>query len=277
MAAGLGALQGVTEFLPISSSGHLSLAQAWLGVDLSAVGHRFNIVVHAGTLVAVLWEYRRDLVALIRGVLGGEPAARGLFVALVVATLPLGLALVPAIEGAVLAVESRPQWIGVSLWVTAILLAFAHFQRPRPRIGEARRSLEGRASTGADEEAPGPVGALVIGLFQLLAITPGISRSGSTIAAGLGLGLSRVAAARFSFLLSIPAILGATAKESLAIAQEPATATIDWTVYALGFAVSLAVGLLSLRLLVHLLVRVGLLPFVPYLIVAGAAAIVAGG
>lgn len=273
MAAGLGALQGVTEFLPISSSGHLSLAQSWLGVDLSAAGHRFNIVVHAGTLVAVLWAYRRDLVDLVRGVLGGQAAARRLFVALVIGTLPLGLALVPAIEGAVMTVEARPALIGVSLWVTALLLTFAHFYRPRARAQAQARP----GDAAAEAETPRPGAALVIGLFQLLAITPGISRAGSTIAAGLGLGLSRVAAARFSFLLSVPAILGASAKEALAIAREPAgAATIDATVYALGFAVSLGIGLLSLRLLVHLLVRVGLLPFVPYLLVAGAAAILAG-
>ncbi|MEZ4452048.1 MAG: undecaprenyl-diphosphate phosphatase [Nannocystaceae bacterium] len=261
MAAGLGALQGVTEFLPISSSGHLSLAQIWLGVDLSAVGHRFNIVVHAGTLVAVLWEYRRDLVKLLRGVFVGDAEARKLFLGLVIATLPLGLVLTPPIESTILAVEANPRWIGVGLWITAALLTFAHLRRPR--------------DTGGDV-LPSPPSALAIGLFQLLAVTPGISRSGSTIAAGVGLGLSRVAAARFSFLLSIPAILGASAKESLAILREPAPATDEWTVFAIGFAVSLVVGLLSLRLLVHLLVRVGLLPFVPYLVLAGAAAYFAG-
>ncbi|MCB9569353.1 MAG: undecaprenyl-diphosphate phosphatase [Myxococcales bacterium] len=262
LAAALGALQGVTEFLPISSSGHLSLAQAWLGVDPEAAGHRFNIVVHAGTLLAVLWVYRGDLLSLIRALLpGGEARSRRLLVALIVGTLPLGLALVPAIEGAVVAIEGRPAWIGVSLLVTAALLAYSHFARPR----------------GDDPDAPPSAPqALVIGLFQLLAITPGISRSGSTIAAALGLGISRLEAARFSFLLSIPAILGASLKEVLEIVGQPTASAGDPLPYVIGFVTSLVVGLASLRLLVHLLVRVGLLPFVPYLVLLGLAAIVAG-
>ncbi|MCA9658742.1 MAG: undecaprenyl-diphosphate phosphatase [Myxococcales bacterium] len=261
LAAALGALQGVTEFLPISSSGHLSLAQRWLGIDAAAAGHRFNIVVHAGTLLAVLWVYRADVLALLRALTpGGDPQTRRLLLALAIGTAPLALALVPAVEAGIVAIEQRPAAIGVSLLVTAGLLAFSHFADRRQENAEA---------------TPGPLQALVIGLLQLGAIIPGISRSGSTIAGALALGISRLAAARFSFLLSIPAILGASLKEALEIAQAPA-AGVDPLPFAIGFIASFVVGLASLRLLVHLLVKVGLLPFVPYLVVVGLAALFIG-
>jgi len=263
LAAALGALQGVTEFLPISSSGHLSLAQRWLGVDASVAGHRFNIVVHAGTLLAVLWVYRGDLLQLLRSLApGGSIQSRRMIGALLLGTLPLALALVPAVEHAVLAIEAEPTWIGLGLLLTAGLLAFTHYARPR----------------GEDPDAtPSTAQALVIGFFQLGAIVPGISRSGATIAAALALGLPRLPAARFSFLLSIPAILGASLKELIAISQAPAGAAVqDPLPYVVGFFASLVVGLASLRLLVHLLVRVGLLPFVPYLILVGVAALLLG-
>ena len=263
LAAALGALQGVTEFLPISSSGHLSLAQRWLDIDAAAAGHRFNIVVHAGTLLAVLWVYRADLLRLLRSLApGGEAPARRMILSLAIGTLPLALVLVPAVEEAVVAMESRPMWIGGGLLLTAAILGFAH---------------RARNPTGDPEAVPTAGQALVIGLLQLFAIVPGISRSGSTIAAALALGLPRLPAARFSFLLSIPAILGASLKEVLEIVQAPASASAaDPLPYLLGFLTSFVVGLLSLRLLVHLLVRVGLLPFVPYLIVLGLAALLIG-
>ncbi len=263
LAAALGAVQGVTEFLPISSSGHLSLAQRWLGIDASVAGHRFNIVVHAGTLLAVLWVYRADLLQLLRSLApGGSAQSRRMIGALVLGTSPLALALVPAVEKSVLAIEARPAWIGVGLLITAGLLAFTHYAKTRSEDPEA---------------TPTVLQALIIGLFQLGAIVPGISRSGATIAAALALGLPRLPAARFSFLLSIPAILGASLKEILAVSQAPASAApIDPLPYVVGFIASLVVGLASLRLLVHLLVRVGLLPFVPYLLLVGLAALLLG-
>jgi len=260
LSAALGALQGVTEFLPISSSGHLSLAQRWLGVDADAAGHRFNIVVHAGTLLAVLWVYRGDLLRLLRSLApGGAQRSRRMILALFVGTLPLALALLPAVEGTVLAIESRPAWIGGGLLLTAVILGFTH---------------RAKAPEDDPEAAVSTPQAMIIGLCQLCAIVPGISRSGATIAAALALGLPRLPAARFSFLLSIPAILGASLKEVLAVAQAPASAApIDPLPYVVGFVASFVVGLASLRLLVHLLVRVGLLPFVPYLVAIGLAAI----
>lgn len=261
----LGALQGATEFLPVSSSGHLALGQAFFGVDPEAGGHRFSIVAHVGTLLAVVWMYRRDVLELAMvplRPLTPSPARQTLLM-MVLATLPLGLVLVPGVEDAILAVESDPRLVGGCLLLTAAIL-FVAFRRP----SEA-------GSDEIDPPPPSPGVALTVGVAQLLAVLPGVSRSGSTIAAGLGLGLSRSAAARFSFLISIPAILGATVLEIAKLGEE--AAAIDPMPYVVGFVVSFVVGLACLRLLL-LLVRSGRIGgFVIYLVVVGTAAIVWGG
>lgn len=274
LAAALGALQGVAEFLPISSSGHLALAESVAGLDPTAVGHSFNIVVHAGTLLAVLLHYRGDLAGLARAVFGVVPknsasgtgpnaharedivSARALLLALVIGTLPLAAALAPPVEAVVLAAEHHPRAVGVCFLVTAAMLAFAHARALRQR---------------APHEVPRPWQALLVGVAQLVAILPGISRSGATIAAAMALGLGRLPAARFSFLLAIPAILGASLKEALDLMQAGAPEAVDPLAFLIGFLVSFVVGVATLRVLLVMLVRVGVLPFVPYLIVLGAA------
>lgn len=261
-AAFLGILQGIAEFLPISSSGHLSLAQAWLGIDPSSAGHSFNIVVHAGTLLAVLLVFRRDLLDLARGLVDARavPWARPLLAMLALASAPLVIVLIPGVEEAVVAMEGEVRWIGAALLITAALLAFSHRKHaPRDEL----------------HEPPRPAQALLIGLAQLFAVAPGISRAGSTIAAGLGLGLGRARAARFSFLLSIPAVGAATLKEALEVAQTGLGA-LPVGPFALGFVLSFVVGLLSLQLLLRLIERVGMLPFVPYLVLLGGAALMIG-
>lgn len=262
-AAGLGALQGIAEFLPISSSGHLSLGQLWLGIDPAAGGHSFNIVVHAGTLLAVLWVYRDDLRRIVTGTIfpADAPLARATALALIVGTLPLALFLVPGLEQTVIAFEGDARLVGGALLATAAMLAFSHRRNP------------------PEDELTKPPHlwqAALIGLAQLFAVLPGISRSGSTMSAALALGMGRARAARFSFLLSIPAIAGASAKELLDLASGEGAANVDPLAFVVGFVVSFAVGLASLRVLLALIGRVGLLPFVPYLLALGGAAILLG-
>jgi undecaprenyl-diphosphatase len=261
LAAFLGALQGIAEFLPISSSGHLSLAEAWLGIDAEAAGHSFNIVVHAGTLLAVLIVYRRDLLEMARGLFDpvAVPWARSMVWALIVGSLPLGIVLLPGVEDLVVRMEGEVRWIGAALLLTAAMLAFTHRRRP---------------PDDDPQQPPGRERALLIGFAQLLAVAPGISRSGSTIAAALALGLGRARAARFSFLLSIPAIVAAAAKEALDLLGGGAPADFAAGPFALGFATSFVVGLGALTLLLRLITRVGMLPFVPYLIALGVIALV---
>jgi undecaprenyl-diphosphatase len=263
VAVALGAVQGLTEFLPVSSSGHLALSQAFFGVDPSAGGHRFSIVAHAGTLLAVLWMYRRDVVDLARVPLrlGTASPARQTLMVMVVATLPLGLVLIPGVEAAIVEVESHPRLVGGCLLLTATIL-FVAFR------------CKTEAGIDFDPTPPTPRQAILIGLAQLVAVLPGVSRSGSTIAAGLGVGLSRAGAARFSFLISIPAITGATVLELRKLGQE--SGAVDPLPYAVGFLVSFAVGLACLRLLL-LIVRHGRINgFVIYLAIVGTAAVIWG-
>jgi len=264
VAVALGAVQGLTEFLPVSSSGHLALAQAFFGVDPGAGGHRFSIVAHGGTLLAVLWMYRRDVVELAKVPLhlGTASPARQTLLMMVVATLPLFVVVIPGVEEAVVTVETHPRWVGACLLVTATILFVAF-----------RRKTE--AGIDFDPTPPTLRQAILIGCAQLVAVLPGVSRSGSTIAAGLGVGLSRAGAARFSFLISIPAILGATVLELRKLLREDAGA-IDWLPYGVGFLVSFAVGIACLRLLL-LIVRHGRIGgFVVYLAIVGTAAIILG-
>lgn len=262
----LGALQGATEFLPVSSSGHLSLGQAWLGIDPQSAGHRFNITVHAGTLLAVLWVYRTDVAGLLRACLRPTVASeeRTLLGMMLLASLPLGIVLIPQVEAWVVAMESRVRWIGVALWFTAIVLflAFRHQARMPPSETTA---------------PPKPWQAFAIGCAQVVAVLPGISRSGTTIAAGLAVGLDRASAARFSFLISLIAVGGASAKEVLEALVAPETGAATQTLpFILGFVSSLAVGLASLRALLFLVQRGRVKGFVIYLMIVGTIAIVVG-
>ena len=261
-AAVLGAIQGATEFLPVSSSGHLSLGQVWLGVDPSVAGHRFNIVVHAGTLLAVVWVYRRDVWALLRVLTRPTVASddRQRLSMMLVASLPLGVVLIPEVERAVIAMESSPTAIGLALWGTAAILFFAF-------RGQSERQSQ------PDPAPPKAWQALSIGFAQLLAVMPGVSRSGSTIAAGLAVGLDRTSAARFSFLISLIAIGGASAKETLDVLSDPASESIAVVPFSVGFVTSLVVGLLSLRGLLYLVNKGRVGVFVVYLAIVGGLAI----
>ncbi|MBL4689164.1 MAG: undecaprenyl-diphosphate phosphatase [Nannocystaceae bacterium] len=263
VAALLGALQGATEFLPVSSSGHLALAQAWLHVDPDVAGHRFNIVLHAGTLLAVLWLYRQDVRGLAGVVLRptADTPERRMLLAMFVATLPLGLAL--GLEPIVVTLEQSPRYVGAALLLTAAIVALS-FRRSGP-VPET-----------PNKTPPALPRALAIGLAQLIAIVPGISRSGSTIAAGLALKLDREQAARFSFLISIPAIGGATTLEVLKVIRDPSDGAIPWLAYGVGFLTSFGVGLLCLRWLLALVRGGKITGFVVYLLILGTAAIVFG-
>jgi undecaprenyl-diphosphatase len=263
-AALLGALQGATEFLPVSSSGHLSLAQAWLGIDAESAGHRFNITVHAGTLLAVVWVFRKDVRALLRAAVRPTVASpeRTMIFMMILACLPLGIVLLPGVEAMVVTMEGQVRWVGLALLSTAVILFFAF------------RGQRGAAPTPSNAP-PSPRQAFFIGVAQLMAVLPGISRSGSTIAAGLAVGLDRGAAARFSFLISIPAITAASLKEALEVARSSAD-PVDPLPYAVGFATSLAVGLLSLRGLLYLVDRGRVGVFVLYLLCVGAIAVAVG-
>jgi undecaprenyl-diphosphatase len=196
----LGVLQGFTEFLPVSSSGHLALAQMLIpGFDQPGV--LFDVMLHVGTAAAVVWYERRQILEW-----AGSATGRRVLLLLVVGTLATAVVGF-ALRGAATAAFERPLWVGVFLVVTGCVVASTRWLNGGDRGVERTTWRE----------------AAVIGLLQGLAVFPGLSRSGTTIAAGLGAGLERSWAARFSFLLGVPAIAGVTLVELLSHRHELAT------------------------------------------------------
>ena len=237
----LGLVQGLAEFLPISSSGHLSIAQNLLGLN-TEIPEFFDVLLHLGTLVAVFVAYWRDIcdmvAELIRGV--GDlvhgttprqvPPARRLILLIIVGTLPLFILL--PIHKQVQALSNNMVFIGAALVVTGFLL----FACDLVRKGKKTE----RTATIAD--------VLVVGLGQAIATMPGISRSGMTIATGCVMGFERKFAVRFSFLLSIPAVLGA----NILSLKDALDAGIIWAevpMYVVGVVTAAVVGYACIRLL----------------------------
>jgi undecaprenyl-diphosphatase len=253
----LGIVQGLTEFLPVSSSGHLALAEAFLGVEGGGVA--FAVLLHAGTLLAIVLVFPGGVRSLVVGGLSWlrlprRPSGDALFAAkIALATVPgavVGLLLESRIEDAF----SNPRAVGLLLFVTAGLLL------------TTRRAPGGEGEVGWRD-------ALVIGCAQALAILPGISRSGATISTALLLGIARPRAAEFSFLASLPLILGSVVLELPDLRESSAAG--GGAALVIGFAVSFGVGWTALRWLLRL-VRTGRLHwFAPYCLAVGLAAVVA--
>jgi undecaprenyl-diphosphatase len=244
-AAVIGLLQGLTEFIPVSSSAHLELAP-WIAgwPDTRVVGSlAFDVFLHLGTLVALLVYFGRDwlrylgaLVASLRERRVGKDRDRRLAWLLVIATVPaaiIGFVGQDFIDS-VLHADSD----AVRLAIAAFLAVGAVALWIADRIGARNRRL-------ADLSTPN---ALTIGFSQALALLPGISRSGATITAGLALGLTREAAARFSFLLATPITLGAGVVGSRKLFEQPLSGN-EWVAVAIGFVVAAASGLFAIGFL----------------------------
>jgi undecaprenyl-diphosphatase len=229
----LGVVQGLTEFLPISSSGHLVVTEAAIG--LSSPGVLVEVVLHVATLLAVVLVYRNVLWRMIRGAIVGDPSSWRYIALLAIATVPAGIAGVWLQDFFEQAFESL-LLVGVNFVMTGAILW----------------STRGPVAV-ADRPAPGNGGAVGIGLAQALAILPGISRSGTTVAAAVWLGIDPVRAAEFSFLLVIPVVLGA------ALLQVPdlsgGVAAVGIGPLALGFAAAVVSGVVAIRWLVAMLRR----------------------
>lgn len=257
----LGIIQGLTEFLPVSSSGHLVFFQTMLGFSEPEL--LFDSALHMGTLVAVCLYFRSDLEKMFReswaflmgcakgqkaiGQIRNTPMA-ALSLAVLVGTVPTGVIGI-AFQSTVERLFGSVTFAGVMLLCTGGILAISRWISFR----------------NTREYPPGPPAALLVGTAQGLAILPGISRSGATIVCAMLCGLSRELAARFSFLLSIPAIIGAL--------------SLQWSTQGLdrvgllplltGFATSALVGILALRLLMAMVRRGHLFYFAPYCFLVG--------
>ena len=238
----LGLVQGVAEFLPISSSGHLAIAEHLLASGAIEVPDFYDVLLHLGTLVAVFIAYWQDIRDMILELIDGVrdlahgstpnpvPPARRMILLIIVGSLPRFI---------VLPVKDFVEGLGNSLYFVAaalVVTGFLLFASDRVRKG---RKTEKNASL---------VDVLLVGVAQAIATCPGISRSGTTITAGCFVGFERKFAVRFSFLLSIPAILGANIL-SLKSALEGEVVWADVPVYLVGVAVAAGVGYLCIRLL----------------------------
>jgi undecaprenyl-diphosphatase len=229
----LGIVQGATEFLPVSSSGHLVMGQYLLGLELSGV--TFEVVVHVATLLSILIVYRGRVVELVRGVLRGEREALRFALFLGVATVPAGVVGV-LLGDTMTGLFDDPRVTGVALLVTGTFLWTT-------RAAVAR---------GADRPLTLWM-AVAIGVVQALAITPGISRSGATVTAALWLGLRPDRAAEFAFLMAVPAIAGAGVLELRHLGE--GGGGVGATPLVLGGAAAAVTGVLAIRLFLALLRR----------------------
>lgn len=265
-AVTLGLVQGLTEFLPISSSGHLVIGQHLFGLTEAELV--FDVCVHVGTLVAVLFYFRHDLFSMVKTLFqvlsrfskkdislsqAWELNDIKLIVLIITGTLPtmvIGLAL----REIAATLFSSLLIVGVSLIITGLVLWITRSIPPR----------EPRFETFSIKKS------LVIGFIQGLSITPGISRSGSTIATALLLGLDRELAARYSFLLSIPAI---TAAALLSILDLEPGQSLDTVPLLSGMAMACVSGYAALKLLVFIVKKGRLYAFAPYCWIVGACAI----
>ena len=249
-----GLIQGVTEFLPVSSSGHLRLVPEALGSsppDLAA-----SAVLHLGTLLAVIVYFRADIAWLIRGVAGrADAAARRTALVVAAATIPAALAGWAA-GGVLDRFQESATAVGAALVANGLILWLASSRRRRPGAGENVRMVEDAG--GRD--------ALAAGLAQAVALLPGISRSGMVIAMGQRRGLSPRQAARLAFLMSIPVIAGAGLREAAGLSG---SGEWGWGLAA-GVAAAALSGYGAIALLIKTIARWGLRPFGIYCVAAGA-------
>jgi undecaprenyl-diphosphatase len=255
----LGIVQGLTEFLPVSSSAHLILARAFFGWDAHGLGLAFDVATHIGTLGAVLYYFRDDLWPLIAAgpaALMGGGGERGHLVRLVIAgTIPI--VIVGLLASDWLETLRTPGLCAVTLVVGALLMMAAERIRPTSR-GDADISI---------------AEAFLIGVGQAAALFPGMSRSGTTISIAMLMGIRREAAARFTFLMSVPAVMAAAAKETIEVRHQPLTSS-DLGMFAVGIVVAGVVGYLAVKYLIRYLATNSLDVFAYYRFVLAAAVVV---
>jgi undecaprenyl-diphosphatase len=259
-AALLGVVQGVTEFLPVSSTAHLLLTERLLGVE--DPGGVFTVTIQLGSILAVMWLYREKLAALIAGMFS-EPDARHFAIAIVVATIPAligGALLAPFVKRVLYA---RPLVFAVAFILGGIVMIAVERLRRAPAVLDAESTSLPRA-TG-------------IGVCQTIALIPGVSRSGATIVGGMALGLDRAAAAEFSFFIAMPTMTAAFAHDLLQVRHELSAArSVE---IAVGLLMAFVSSLLVITPFLKFVRRSGFAPFAWYRIALGSlllAAISAG-
>ena len=251
----LGVLEGLTEFIPVSSTGHLILMEAVLGFE-GPPGRVFDIAIQLGAILAIVVLYYRKLFGVLFA-LPTDPAARHFTIAILLAFLPAAV-IGAAAHGFIKSVLFSPWVVAVSLIVGGIAILLIERARPVARIHAIEQLPFGRA--------------LAIGFIQCLAMVPGVSRSGATIMGALLLGVDRRTAAEFSFFLAIPTMFGATVYD---LYKNRAGLTLDGgALIAVGFVAAFLVALIVVRALIGFVTRHGFAPFAWYRIALGTVALV---
>lgn len=250
----LGVIQGLTEFIPVSSTGHLLIAQQLLGIPASDEVFAFLVIVQLGTLVSLLAFYWQDLFSIARGVLRvRQPSLeRNIGIYILLATIPalvVGLLLNDAVER----LFQQPMLqASIRLLTAAVLMATAERFTPKNRHLDSMNWLD----------------ALFIGAMQVLAVFPGASRSGTTISGGMYRGFDRPSAARFAFLMSAPVMLAAGGYELLQVLQMPNKMEL-LPLFAVGFVTAAVVGWFAIKWLINYLSRRSLYVFAVYCAIVG--------
>ena len=252
----LGIVEGVTEFIPVSSTGHLILASELLGYD-AAQWSVFNVVIQLGAILAIVVLYWRTFWAVLVGLFGGQPMSLRFVRNILVAFLPsaiLGFLLIDRIE---------------AMLGSAITVAWALLIGGIAILVIEKTAPQGTEKGVADISLGKAVG---VGLIQCLAMIPGVSRSGATILGGLSLGIERRTAAEFSFFLAVPTMLGATVLSLAKHHDQLGSASLGGI--ALGFITSFLVAIVVIKWFIGIVSRRGFSPFGWYRIVVGAAALI---
>ncbi len=260
----LGLLQGLTEYLPVSSSGHLEIGKMLLGVDPEAGGLQFDIIVHIATVFSTLFVLWKEVAWLVKGLLKCKWNEEARYtVNIIVSMIPIGIVgfcFMDSIENLYEGNEHvKAVVVGSCLIVTALLLTLTHFYKPQPC------------------EKLSPLHAFVIGIAQAIAVLPGLSRSGSTIATGLLLGDKKEMLAQFSFLMVIPPILGEAlldAKHLFApsaeyIAEHGAAASVPVASLLIGFVAAFVAGCFACKWMITLVKKCKLIYFGIYCAIVG--------
>ena len=253
----LGIVEGLTEFLPVSSTGHLILASELLGYD-AARWATFNIVIQLGAILAVVVLYWNTFWQVLMGLIGKEPSSWRFLRNILLGFLPsavLGLAFHSRIEEML----GSPRLVAVALIIGGVAILVIERLAPKARV--------------AGVSTLPVTTALGIGFIQCISMIPGVSRSGATIMGALSLGVERKTAAEFSFFLAVPTMLGATTLELIKNRDVIAAGGVNWTDIAIGFVVSFIVAILVIKWFVGIVSRRGFGPFAWYRIIIGAAAL----
>lgn len=262
----LGAVQGITEFLPVSSTGHLIIFEKVLGISQQTYGLAFDASIHLGTLFAVFWFFQREWQDLLQGLIKvttGQPLevlTKRLIICLVIGTLPAVVAGL-VLENYLNQLFRSSVLVAISLIVFSLVFIYAEkFSRKNIDLSRLNKT-----------------DALIIGLFQSIALIPGVSRSGITIVGGMFRGLTRAQATKFAFLLSAPIVAGAGGKKlleagSLFVTQQLTSAELVF--FLAGMIASAIFGYLTIKYFLKYIANHSLIPFIIYRLILGSVILV---